>query len=367
MAEEKSLSDYHSIQELAKNFSLEELLNLARKKNLHEWLNVNFYYEESKKIAAALDNNLGDAEIKLLICKIFNLSLENLSSDELDEISTLIQRKHRRELFFDDREGSDRKAAFVESQGELVKALQGGAEILYLYGGEFQIPHNLRDKTYIGRNNAIIDFTYDNDIDFDERNIIFEDLQIYLHNPVTLKIEKSKNVKILNGTRKSLGARPTLKEIFEILLGRGSFESENNFVRRAEDIRGAAVGSVLLTEENYFYDDAKFEIRPQWNFDYISVFKDYAADRKFFVNLAPEHAELIYTNERKQQIFADFTCIDGKLTILNLYLETVKLGRIAIESNFIVRKKENFTSSGNVALGYGLNLINDYDEDEDFS
>ena len=366
MTGEKNLFDYHSLQEIAGNFSVEELLDLARKNFLNDWLATNFYSTESEKISVALKNNLSDAEIKLLICEIFNLSLENLSVAEIDEISTLIQRKHRRELFFDNREGSDRKAAFVENQSELVMALQNGAEILYLYGGEFQIPHDLRGKTYIGRNNAIIDFTYDSDIDFDERDVIFEDLQIYLHHPVTLKIEKSKNVKILNGTRKSLGARPTLKEIFEILLGRGSFESERHFVKRAEDIRGVAVGSVLLTEENYFYDDEKFEIRPQWNFNYISVLKDYVADRKFFVNLAPEHAELIYTNERKQQIFADFAYIDGKLTILNLYLETVKLGRIAIESNLIVRQKENFSSSGNFSLGYGLELINDYGEDEDF-
>ena len=360
--EEKSLRDYNSLQEVAENFSLAELFTLAKQKNLDEWLESNFYTAESQQLIAALDDKVSAAELKLIICKIFNLDLENLSTDELDEISRCVAKNQRRELFFDKIDGDNRKAAFVETQSELVRELQNGAEVLYLYGGEFRIPLNLHGKTYIGRNNAIIDFTDDGDIDFDERDIIFEGLQIFLHHPVTLRLEKSKNVKILNGSKHSIENRPTLKEIFSILRGRNPFESAENFSQRVEEMRGVAVGTVLLNDENYFCDSTIFKFSPKWNFEYVAVLKGYVNGRDFYIKLSPEDAQRLYINERKLQIFADFTYIDGKLTILNLYFETETLGRISIEN--ILRDalhEEKFSSgSGILALGYGLELITDY-------
>lgn len=361
MENEKSLLSYFSLQEVRENFSLEELFVLAKKKNLSEWLEMNLYTDEGNKISETVNNNISDAELKFLICKIFELSLENLSADELEEISIIVAKNQRRELFFDGY-SSDKKSAFVENQRELVRALKNGAEVLFLYGAEFKIPVEWYNRTYIGKNNALIDFNFNGDIDLDERNIILQDVQIFLHNPITLKMDNSKNVKIINGTKKSLGTHPTLKEIFEIMQGRSPFEPANNFKRRAEDIRGIAIGKVLFEDKNYFYDEEIFKFNPQWDFEYISVLKNFAGDRDFFVTLSPQHAELLYTNERKQQIFADLTYIDGKLTILNLYLETVTLGRIEIKSTLKARRKSKKFSSGSGfgGLGYGLNIITDY-------
>ena len=365
MENEKSLMKCYSMQELKKNFSLDELFTLAKKKNLSEWLEMNLYINEGKKISEAINNKISDAELKLLICKIFDLSLENLSADELEEISVVVAKNQHRELFFDGHL-YDRKAAFVENQRELIQELKDGAEILFLYGAEFKIPIEWHNRTYIGKNNAIIDFNFDGDIDLDERNIILENVQIFLHNPITLKMNNSKNIQIINGAKKSLGTHPTLKEIFEIMRGRSPFESASNFKRRAEDIRGVAVGTVLFEDKNYFYDEKIFKFNPQWNFEYISVVKNFVHGRDFFINLSPENAELLYTNERKQQIFADFTYIGGKLTILNLYLETKTLGRIIIESS--IRSESNKISSGSGLgfLGYGLNIITAYKNCEDF-
>jgi hypothetical protein len=117
----------------------------------------------------------------------------------------------------------------------------------------------------------------------------------------------------------------------------------------------------LLKDENYNYDAQSFSIHPQWNFDYVSILKNYAAERNFFVKIAPENAETLYSNERKLQIFADFTYIDGKLTILHLYFESNTLGRIEIEN--ILRdleKKISAESSGFGGLAYGLDIIAAY-------
>lgn len=366
MENEKSLLNFFSLQELKENFSLEELFTFAKKKNLSEWLEMNLYTKEGKKISEAVNKNISDAELKFLICKIFGLDFENLSADESEEISEIVAKNQRRTLLSIDYAG-DKKVAFAGNQRELIQALKDGAEVLIIYGAEFKIPIDYRNVTYIGKNNATIDFDFDSDIDLDERNIIFEGVQIFLHNPISLKMDNSKNVKIINGTKKSLGSHPTLKEIFEIMQGRSPFESTNNFKRRAEDIRGVAIGNILLEDKNYFYDEEIFKLQPQWNFEYISLLKNFVRDREFFINLPPENAELLYTNERKQQIFADLTYIDGNLTILNLYLETVTLGRIEIKNSLTPRLKSDRISSGSGTggLGYGLSIITAYKNYED--
>ena len=93
------------------------------------------------------------------------------------------------------------------------------------------------------------------------------------------------------------------------------------------------------------------------------LIKDFAVGKKFFLNIPPAHARTLYANERKLQLFADFTYRGGWLTILNLYFMTKTLGRIVIEISLREEKisAENFlaTSGG---LGYGLEIISAYDE-----
>lgn len=356
MEETKSLFQFHSKQELAENFSLDELLTFAKQRNLQEWFQENFYASEARKIAATIKNDSSDAELKLLLCKIFDMPLENLSATELEEISAFVGKNQRRELFLKKLPGDDRKFEFVETQGELFQALQNEAQVIYLCGGAFRIPINRRGVTYIGCENAIIDLDEEFDVDFDASEIVLEDLQIYLRHKINLKAENSKNLKILDGFKKFLDERPTLKEIFDILRGRKTFESPDNFKTRAENIQGVAVGNALFDEKNYDFDAAKFNFKPNWDFNYVSVLKDFAAGKIFSVNLLPNDAETLYANERKLQIFADFTYRDGKLTILNLYFSTKTLGRVSI----VIAENIPLISSG-FGLGYGLEIITAYD------
>ena len=207
LEESKSLFAFHSKAELAENFLLEELLNFAKQRNLQEWLAENFYASEARKVAAAINNEAIDADLKLLICKLFNLPLETLSAEEAEEISATVAKNQRRELFIKKIPGDDRKIDFVENQAELFKALQGEAQIIYLCGGEFRIPLNRRGVTYIGCENAVVDVDEEFDIDFDAAEIVLEDLQIYLNNPIKITAAQSKNLKILDGSKKILALR----------------------------------------------------------------------------------------------------------------------------------------------------------------
>ena len=349
-AKKKTLFDFCSTQEVGKNFSVTELLREARENNLSEWLNVNFYSPEAKKINDAVEKNLSDVELEIIICEIFGLNFDMLSGDDLDEISAFVAKRQEREIFSDGRDDWQ-SAAFVTDQRELIRALRDDAKVIYLIGGQYRIPLELNDKLYIGRENAVVELLVDGNIDLDARNIIFEDVQIFLPNPVTLKADQSKNLKILDGSKKILDGQPTLKEIFDIMRGRRAFESPENFARRAETVQGAAVGTVVLDDENYFYDEQKFRLAPQWNLDFVTVLRDFA-DKNFFVTLAPENAEKLYCNERMLQIFADLTAEGKSPKILRLYLETETLGRIFIN---VVAKR--ISSGGGGVLGYGLELI----------
>ena len=358
MEESKSLFAFHSKQDVAENFSLDELLGFVKENNLQEWLVSNFYESEARKVTAAIAKKSDDNELKLLLCKIFDLPIENLSADELEELSSTVEKNQQRELFINRLPGDDRKAEIAGTQGELVKALKDAAQLIYLCGGEFRIPLNLCGVTYIGCENAVIDLDEEFDVDLDANDIILENLQVYLHHAINLRAAKSKNIRIIDGSKKALETRPTLREIFHILRGRRAFESPEDFKNRAEEIRGAAIGETLLEDKNYNFAAAQFPFQPRWDFEYLAVLKNFVRDKIFSVGILPKDAELLYINERKLQIFADLTYRGGKLTILKFYFATKTLGIITIE---VTLRGEKITSaSSGVGLGYGLEIITEY-------
>ena len=360
---EEILKSCVTLEEAAEKFSLAELLDFVRERTLQDWLRQNFYEDEAQLIENAVTKEIGEVAIKLLICKIFRIDIKTLSAEDFAEISEFIAKKQFATTIIDGTNHGDKKVAVVQNQRELINALRGGAEVVYLCGGEFKIPFQRPNMIYIGRQNAIVDINAEENLNLDELNIILEDLQVCMHNQIELRAEKSKNLKILNGTKTTLGLRPTLKEIFEILQGRYTFESPREFKLRAENISGVAVGYVLLKAENYNYDAEKFILNPKWNLDYISVLKDFL-DANFELKLSPELARKLYENERELQIFADFTAKDGVLKILVFYLETNELGRLELIS---YRNEFNCASSSSSfnGAGYGLDIISYFDEDDD--
>ena len=235
---------------------------------------------------------------------------------------------------------NDGKTESVETQSELVKALKNGARLIY--GDEFRIPLNLHGITYIGCENAVIDLDAEADVDLDASEIILENLQVYLRHPIALKFDKSKNIKILDGSKKAPASNVSLNEILHVLRGRNAFESLENFKTRAEGIQGVAVGSTLLEDSNYDFDAARFLFNPRWDFEYITFRKDFASGKIFYIKIQPNDAEMLYNNERK-------------LTILKLYFDTKTFGRIEI-----IRTEMISLSGSDFGRGYGLKIITEY-------
>ena len=220
---------YFSKQEVTENFSLAELLNFARQGDLQKWLDENFYDSDALKLAMILKRAPTDADLKLVICEAFDLPLENLSGNDAADIAEAADALNQKLLLTD-----DRYAVFVRTQSELVKAVRGGAQVINLCGGEFRIPLNRGGMTYIGSENALIEIDTDDDLDLDEREIVLENLQIYIRRPIVFRAEHSRNLKILDGSKKSLQSDVSTKEILSVLRGRGKFESPEDFKQRAE-------------------------------------------------------------------------------------------------------------------------------------
>lgn len=320
----KTLPEYATVEEIRNNFTITELVEKAKNENLSEWLASNFLLGQAQKLLDLVENDAGDKEIFALLCRIFQIDMNGLSEDEAKEISASLDNIRSRLA---------NKAIVAEDQADLARAVWGGADTIILRGeSEFSIPIGVPNKKFVGENNTVIEIFYDEDINLDEKNIVLENVQIFLRSPINLTINKSQNVKVITGNKKTLAPENDLSEVFKVLKGRSPFESVDSYRQRAENCKGVAVGYALLKSSNYEYDSNSFKIEPVWDLKFIDVLRNFVAGKKFTIKIAPEVAERLYYNERKLQIFADFTFAENKLTIASLYLETQGAGRIFIEN-----------------------------------
>lgn len=316
------LPEYASIEEVRQNFSMNELLELAKNQNLAEWLATNFYLGQSQKLLDVVESGGSDDEIFAILCRIFNINLDSLTDDEAAKITHSLDNVRAR---------LNNKATVAETQSELAAAVWSGSSTICLTGENlFYIPLGVTNKHFIGEGNTAIEIFYDEDVDLDAKNITIENAQVFLRTPVNIKIDNSKNVKVINGNKKRLDD-DDLADVLEVLKGKSPFESIKSYRDRAENCKGVAVGYLLLNQRDYNFDDQTFKLFPVWDLKYINVLREFVSGKKFTLKIAPDVAEKIYNNERRLQIFADFTFSD-KLTVASLYLETASAGRIFIEN-----------------------------------
>ena len=321
MEEMKNLPEYASIEEVRQNFTMHELVTFAKENNLAEWLASNFLLGQSQKLLDVVENGGSDDEIFAILCRIFQIDLNSLTDDEANKISHSLDNVRAR---------LNNHAAVAETQSDLARAVWQGNDTICLTGENlFYIPLGVTNKRFIGEGNTAIEIFYDDDVNLDEKNITIENAQIFLRSPINLKLDNSKNIKVINGNKKRLDG-DNLADVLDVLKGRSSFESIDAYRNRAENCKGIAVGYVTLMNGDYIFDDQTFKIRVEWDLKYINVLRDFAG-KKFTLKIAPDVAEKIYNNERRLQIFADFTYSD-RLSIASLYLETASAGRIFIEN-----------------------------------
>lgn len=320
---EKKFPEYASLEEIKQEFSINELVDVAKNSQLAEWLASNFYLGAGQKLLDVVENGGSDDEIFAILCRIFNVKIGDLSEDEISKIMHSLDKIRLR---------LNNKAAVAETQSELAAAVwSGSADTICLLGENlFYIPLGTTNKKFIGDGTTIIEIFYDEDVDLDAKNIVIENAQIFRRTPNNLTMNNSRNVKVIDGFKKTL-AGDDLREVLNVLQGKSPFESVEQYRARAENCKGVAVGYVTLKRNNYNFDEQTFYIEPVWDLKYTPALKNFVVGKKFSLKLAPNIAQDLYNSERRLQVFADFTYSD-KLTVASLYLETASAGRNFIEN-----------------------------------
>jgi hypothetical protein len=323
MSEEKSIPEYATLEEIRDNFTIPELVEMAKEQNLSEWLASQFLLGQAQKLLDLIENESPDSEIFAILCRIFKIDMNALTDEDAAKISHSLDNIRARLA---------NKAVVAETQPQLSKAIWSGADTVILRGEEeFSLPLGVPNKKFVGENNTLIEVFYDEDVDFDSKGLIIENAQIFLRSPIKIKLDNSKNVKVICGNKKKLDG-DDLADVFHVLKGRSPFESAENFRNRVENCKGIAVGYALLRSADFNFDAQTFKFAPTWDLKFIDVLRNFIRDKNFAIKVAPDVAEKLYYNERKLQVFADFTFADDRLTIASLYFETQSAGRVSIES-----------------------------------
>ena len=358
---------YNTLEELIANVDLGTLSMAANETVLQKWLVEHSYIDQAEALSRERIAEFDGDELRLALCEELRIDLMSLSDYDTRAIERALAR-HRKKLIYIDPDAGDPDGKIVETQSQLLKLFGGeGSSVIYLCGGEFQIPLDKHSVTYIGRDGAIINIVSRQPIDFDAAGITLRDVTLYLQylTPNQIEIDRSMNIKFVIGKRIALGTEIKQRDIYAFLQGRDAFENFASFERRAENMRGIVVGEVTLEKRDFDITRNLFELHPHWRIDFISPIKKFAGNKFFFIFIDAENAARIFEIEsRKQLIYADFGADGSDAAIKVLYLYTETLGKILIllTDKPPARALDEFASqtSGSGGAGYGLDLIAEF-------
>ena len=160
-----------SIEELREHFDLATVLEYYTSGRLLDWLSSR-YYDEEADMVSKLDSS--SADFKKSLCEALGVpySEEEASRTNLDDIS---QKNERREML-KKYTADDAVLAAVDrvafTQDELMDLLNKGEKEIYLCGGEFIVPVEFENVTYIGINDPEIELSGE----ISGKNIVFRDV-----------------------------------------------------------------------------------------------------------------------------------------------------------------------------------------------
>ena len=363
-----TLKNYLTIEEIRQTFNLAQLVELTKNNMLQEWLEDRLYYDQASALNPDNTYVLNGDELRLLICEVLEIDIMNLSEHDARALERALERR-RKKMVFIRADNGDPDGAFVENQHDLMEVLlKSHYSTIYLCSGQFQIPLDKKDITYIGRDNAVVDITSRKTISFDSQNIRLKDLTLFLHyiTEEQVEVHNSENLKFIIGNEVALNPDLWQEEIYSFIQGRNSFETFDEFAQRSEKMQGIVVGDVLLDSKDFDITNNVFELRPCWRIDYLKAIRKFAGDKFFSILVNLETAKQMYNIERKLLIYADFGTDGNEAIIKNLFLQTETCGKILIwltdkPPTQAIKDIANYTSSLG-GCGYGLNLINNIDD-----
>lgn len=349
------LKHVKSPSELKYHFDLSELIEMARKYVLSDWLAFDMPFET--RLRNISFENYSDDELRLLLCEALQWDVVNgLSVTDVLAIERALENQRLRQMYVDG-DASQSDYALVRNQTELLQALSNEATLVYLLPEEYWIPltekyHNI---TYIGKN-AVICIDSCEDFDLDESRIVFKgDIKICLNNDISLKMNESPNIEVRKFHHKSLNDEIQYHDICRALQGRFPFESQEAFVERIKGLTGIVVGDVLFRATDYDRDKQIYKIYPHWRIDFLVQVRSLAAEKLFYLEADLEYARYLFGEECKMLLYTDFEVAGDKVAISQLYLITKQGEYIYLKTRHTNYDDTTLPCTG--GCGYGMYLI----------
>lgn len=349
------LKHVKSPSELKYHFDLSELIEMARKNVLSDWLAFDMPFET--RLRNISFENYSDDELRLLLCEALQWDVVNgLSVTDVLAIERALENKRLRQMYVDG-DASQSDYALVRNQTELLQALSNEATLVYLLPEEYWIPltekyHNI---TYIGKN-AVICIESCEDFDLDEAGIVFKgDIKIYLEHDISLKMNASPDIEVRKFYKSSLNGTIQYRDICRALQGRAPFESQQAFEERIESLTGIVVGDVLFREADYDREKQIYKVYPHWRIDYLTQVRYLAEKQVFYLEADLEFARRLFFVECKMLLYADFETSGDKVVISQLYFITQTGDYIYLKSRQVTDYETSLVNSG--GGGYGMYLI----------
>ena len=162
-----------TLEELQEHFSLEKVLFYISNEKLVTWLRDRYLDDIADKI---LELDEGDATFNKKLCEIFDVEYDEAS--EID-IESAAERNRKigllKELGYE-KDYSDVIDQIAFEQEEIYDLLDENITTIYLCGVKFSIPLSKKGIHYIGINNPVVVISSKEKVDFEEKEIVLENV-----------------------------------------------------------------------------------------------------------------------------------------------------------------------------------------------
>lgn len=163
-----------SIEELRDNFSADKVIEYLKNGQLVTWLNDRYLTEISEQVIV-IDPNDKNAENELR--KAFGMKYDEAEEEVTEELVIRSRKMGKLKDYTNEKKYFDVIDNMAFDQDELYDLLDEDKRLIYLCGDKFSIPLSVKNTKYIGVNNPVAVIDSKEKVDFNSRNISFENIR----------------------------------------------------------------------------------------------------------------------------------------------------------------------------------------------
>lgn len=164
-----------TLEELRENYDVESLIEHYESGKLLTWLEDHYYDVEVQNVSAL---NRSAKNFTVLLCNRLGIEAqeEELSDVDTDFLKRRVEKLEYLKTLTADEMILNKVDEIAISQEDLIDLLDMGKHTIYLCQGEFTVPLSVPNMTYIGIFNPCAVVRATDNVNFKEKNIVFEEM-----------------------------------------------------------------------------------------------------------------------------------------------------------------------------------------------